>query len=179
MGVAVVRRVVLCLGIVLAATVANAQVMCTKEAKLCPDGSFVSRTGEDCEFAVCPTEDLSSFVIDANAKDMLAPEKYPADRYNLNVHVIMPAYKEMESLEQIAQHRDTLREEIIRTAKEQKVEISFYEYAGTKAGFPDILVSCPDEFFKKIQKMPLFGKASYPTKDGVALQPWQPDLLQK
>jgi hypothetical protein len=28
---------------------------CTQEAKLCPDGSSVGRTGPKCEFAVCPT----------------------------------------------------------------------------------------------------------------------------
>ncbi len=28
---------------------------CTQEAKLCPDGSSVSRTGPTCEFALCPT----------------------------------------------------------------------------------------------------------------------------
>ncbi|HEY4488520.1 MAG TPA: hypothetical protein VJB97_03300, partial [Candidatus Paceibacterota bacterium] len=30
-------------------------VMCTQEAKLCPDGSYVSRTGLNCAFAACPT----------------------------------------------------------------------------------------------------------------------------
>ncbi|HCR35906.1 hypothetical protein A2130_00070 [Candidatus Woesebacteria bacterium GWC2_33_12] len=30
-------------------------VSCTKEVKLCPDGSTVSRTGPNCEFAPCPT----------------------------------------------------------------------------------------------------------------------------
>jgi len=29
-------------------------VFCTMEAKLCPDGSYVGRTGPKCEFAVCP-----------------------------------------------------------------------------------------------------------------------------
>src|ERR1043165_8258427 len=29
-------------------------VACTDEAKLCPDGSYVGRTGPNCEFAVCP-----------------------------------------------------------------------------------------------------------------------------
>ncbi len=33
-------------------------VACTQEAKLCSDGSFVGRTGPDCEFAPCPKEDL-------------------------------------------------------------------------------------------------------------------------
>lgn len=30
------------------------QKACTEEAKLCPDGSYVSRTGPKCEFAPCP-----------------------------------------------------------------------------------------------------------------------------
>ena len=28
-------------------------VMCTMDAKLCPDGSYVSRTGPNCEFTPC------------------------------------------------------------------------------------------------------------------------------
>ncbi|MCL5409853.1 MAG: hypothetical protein M1607_03275 [Patescibacteria group bacterium] len=27
---------------------------CTQEAKQCPDGSFVGRTGPNCEFSPCP-----------------------------------------------------------------------------------------------------------------------------
>ena len=40
------------------------QVSCTEEAKLCPDGSAVGRTGPNCEFAECPSdsgEPLSNF----------------------------------------------------------------------------------------------------------------------
>lgn len=29
-------------------------IACTQDAKLCPDGSYVSRTGPKCEFASCP-----------------------------------------------------------------------------------------------------------------------------
>ncbi len=29
-------------------------IFCTQEAKLCPDGSYVGRTGPNCEFAQCP-----------------------------------------------------------------------------------------------------------------------------
>ena len=29
-------------------------VVCTMEAKLCADGSYVSRTGPNCEFKLCP-----------------------------------------------------------------------------------------------------------------------------
>ena len=31
-------------------------VFCTQEAKLCPDGSYVGRTGPNCEFTSCPGE---------------------------------------------------------------------------------------------------------------------------
>jgi hypothetical protein len=31
-----------------------APVACTMEAKICPDGSAVGRTGPNCEFAACP-----------------------------------------------------------------------------------------------------------------------------
>ncbi len=30
---------------------------CTADVKLCPDGSYVSRTGSNCEFSLCPGED--------------------------------------------------------------------------------------------------------------------------
>jgi|SRR3989344_8676138 len=35
-------------------------VACTQEAKLCPDGSAVGRTGPNCEFAKCPTANATS-----------------------------------------------------------------------------------------------------------------------
>jgi hypothetical protein len=31
-------------------------VACTMDAKVCPDGSAVGRTGPNCEFAPCPGE---------------------------------------------------------------------------------------------------------------------------
>jgi len=33
--------------------------VCTEEAKICPDGTAVGRTGPDCEFAPCPDETCS------------------------------------------------------------------------------------------------------------------------
>ncbi|MBW2969812.1 hypothetical protein KY309_01770 [Candidatus Woesearchaeota archaeon] len=33
---------------------------CTEEAKICPDGSAVGRTGPNCEFAPCPGEECST-----------------------------------------------------------------------------------------------------------------------
>lgn len=38
------------------------QVMCTQDAKLCPDGSYVGRTGPQCEFAACPATEPSSTI---------------------------------------------------------------------------------------------------------------------
>jgi hypothetical protein len=35
------------------------QVACTLEAKICPDGSSVGRTGPNCEFAPCPDEKVN------------------------------------------------------------------------------------------------------------------------
>jgi hypothetical protein len=35
-------------------TTSLSPVVCTMEARACPDGSFVSRTGPNCEFAKCP-----------------------------------------------------------------------------------------------------------------------------
>ncbi len=36
------------------AVVPDAPIACTEEAKVCPDGSSVGRTGPECEFAACP-----------------------------------------------------------------------------------------------------------------------------
>lgn len=37
-------------------------VMCTMDAKICPDGSAVGRQGPNCEFAACPTDGTTSMV---------------------------------------------------------------------------------------------------------------------
>ena len=39
------------------------QIACTMEAKQCPDGSYVGRTGPRCEFAECPNVEPSMFDI--------------------------------------------------------------------------------------------------------------------
>lgn len=60
-------------------------VACTLEAKICPDGSAVGRTGPDCDFSACPTVNTNSTVDSrgvqwksyANSKNGLTFE-YPA-----------------------------------------------------------------------------------------------------
>lgn len=37
--------------------VVQTPIACTQEAKQCPDGSYVSRSGPNCEFAPCPVAD--------------------------------------------------------------------------------------------------------------------------
>ncbi|OGE76586.1 MAG: hypothetical protein A3C85_00465 [Candidatus Doudnabacteria bacterium RIFCSPHIGHO2_02_FULL_48_21] len=44
--------------------------MCTLEAKVCPDGSQVGRTGPSCQFAKCPSESVVKALIKA------CPEKW-------------------------------------------------------------------------------------------------------
>ncbi|HRH23608.1 MAG TPA: hypothetical protein PK295_03180 [Candidatus Magasanikbacteria bacterium] len=51
-------------------------VMCTMDAKICPDGSYVGRTGPQCEFAECPGEDGDPYWIEA-CKDGGCPDIAP------------------------------------------------------------------------------------------------------
>ena len=58
-------------------------VACTMEAKLCPDGSAVGRSGPKCEFAECPTATSTSGRGTITGKVLLSPicpvERFPAD----------------------------------------------------------------------------------------------------
>lgn len=48
-------------------------VACTMDAKMCPDGSFVGRSGPNCEFEACPAsaEDPTSFSCTEDMKNAL------------------------------------------------------------------------------------------------------------
>ena len=46
------------------------QVACTMEAKLCPDGSYVGRSGPLCEFAACPKSETGSAYTPTNPVDI-------------------------------------------------------------------------------------------------------------
>lgn len=43
-------------------------IACTMEAKICPDGSAVGRTGPNCEFAPCPGEEPVAWACDDDVK---------------------------------------------------------------------------------------------------------------
>ena len=75
------------LALLLSATAADAKVMavprhepvaCTMEAKLCPDGSYVSRQGPNCEFAPCPDgkpprQDVAPMPVNPDKKPVTTP----------------------------------------------------------------------------------------------------------
>lgn len=52
-------------------------VACTMEAKLCPDGSSVGRSGPNCEFAPCPGEETSRSMINFGEWSTYKSEHYP------------------------------------------------------------------------------------------------------
>ncbi len=61
----------------------NKSMYCTQEAKLCPDGSYVGRTGPRCEFAKCPGENASDNNSGISGTALLGPtcpvERIPPD----------------------------------------------------------------------------------------------------
>lgn len=48
------------------------KIACTMEAKICPDGSAVGRTGPNCEFTPCPT---------IKPKPIITPSSIPVIKY--------------------------------------------------------------------------------------------------
>ena len=59
----------------------NKQVACTTEAKLCPDGSSVGRTGPKCEFAKCPAAKPTPTIAPLDTSDW---KTYANSKYNLS-----------------------------------------------------------------------------------------------
>jgi hypothetical protein len=59
----------------------NGSEACTQDAKVCPDGSAVGRTGPNCSFAVCPLPNIEltsgsttiGFVLPSGYKDHIVP----------------------------------------------------------------------------------------------------------
>ncbi len=47
-------------GVILFSQKNTTSVACTTEARICPDGSAVGRTGPNCEFATCPTAQVAA-----------------------------------------------------------------------------------------------------------------------
>lgn len=52
------------------------QIACTMEAKQCPDGSYVGRSGSNCEFAECPASTLPPLSLDCKGPSDYCPSGY-------------------------------------------------------------------------------------------------------
>lgn len=46
----------------------NNQTICTMDAKMCPDGTYVARTGPNCEFTTCPEAENNQTVKEFTVK---------------------------------------------------------------------------------------------------------------
>jgi len=62
----------------------NDQIVCTMEARLCPDGSYIGRIGPKCEFSLCPlvdkeTKGWTAFVDPAGTYSFKYPADWPTD----------------------------------------------------------------------------------------------------
>lgn len=63
-GLLIIALIALVVGVSIFATKSKPQylpqvpqgIACTEEAKQCPDGSYVGRTGPQCQFSACPTD---------------------------------------------------------------------------------------------------------------------------
>lgn len=58
------------------------QIACTQDVKLCPDGSYVSRTGPKCEFAQCPASNQPTEWIDLANPELGFELKYPSNFFD-------------------------------------------------------------------------------------------------
>jgi len=63
-------------------------VACTMEAKLCPDGSSVGRTGPKCEFAPCPAVDITKSWKTFSDVNQGIIFKYPQDWGTTYIHPV-------------------------------------------------------------------------------------------
>lgn len=72
------------------------EIACTQEAKLCPDGSSVGRSGSNCEFTACPTTSQPSPTTNptANWKTYTSPEY--SITHHLDTTASKPEYRHIQ-----------------------------------------------------------------------------------
>jgi hypothetical protein len=83
------------------------QLACTEEAKLCPDGKAVGRSGPACEFAPCPFPNVE--IPDARIA-FAVPEGYTPDEEAYGADPSLIAAFEKPSASESVTHRITVRQ---------------------------------------------------------------------
>jgi len=72
------------------------QITCTQEAKICPDGSAVGRTGPNCEFAECPqtnNQGIKTYTNTEYGLEFTYSEKLDSEFFNLQKPIIIKSLK--------------------------------------------------------------------------------------
>lgn len=134
---------------------------CTQEAKVCPDGTSVGRTGPNCEFAACPTptetpDPTASWKTYTN-ENIGFLLKYPSD-WSLKPYDISTNYP-LHGLVQLTSNinSESLNERIILSYWDNQNRLSLEEienkYKG-EAGGPDI-------YFPNGKMIDFLGKQAY------------------
>jgi hypothetical protein len=74
----------------------NQQIACTQEAKICPDGSSVSKTGPNCEFTECPqtnNQSIKTYTNNEYGLELTYPEKLNSKYFNLQKPIAIKSLK--------------------------------------------------------------------------------------
>lgn len=132
------------------------RIVCTDEAKLCPDGSAVGRTGPNCEFAICPGEDESTpQPIDTSTWKTYRNEQYGFEvRYPPDAKFANP-YKGEETLIYLPFTRDTaLREKFfdVEVKKTSSLETCTSFLWGVGVEEKEVVTVDGIQFMKEIAK---------------------------
>jgi hypothetical protein len=157
--------VVLLIGIYFFETNKPEQIYCTQEAKICPDGSAVGRTGPNCEFAVCPLNNqLEKAITDYLVSQSQFSWKTKSDSQNICVienlseNELFPRYVWAYCVEYNIDNGKTLSGSSGPVKIDYPNELSFYDIDGFSYEIPgdgsqyteDIKRIFPEEVQQKI-----------------------------
>ena len=93
------------------------KIVCTQEAKLCSDGSYVGRVGPNCEFAPCPSstngfeESGDTVTVEEGTIEPEDPEK--SGLYNYSDYPLDSIPSTPVSVKYIVEHRSALNEKVV------------------------------------------------------------------
>lgn len=81
-------------------------IACTQEALLCPDGSYVGRTGSKCQFTACPNQPSFTGTLRQNAGNFSLILGAPENNGGGEVSYVMPlVFETKNSIEQLVEQK--------------------------------------------------------------------------